>query len=232
MLLAGILLFAMHPGLADISKDLIASWVELSETKTQEASSQIFKQAVLEVTPIREEDPIKASKLFFRAAGFCRDMNDVRHAITLFELAIKANPDDPHFRRIYGDYLIGYRGLEEQAWGQLYKARKLSKTYPNLVRDDFGPTLDRSIHIFRRDTNDGVHTFERNRSDGTLLFENDSLTITGGVDTLYKKTAKDALDLSTDYFRAVGFYNEEGYLGGLSNLGELDKNLERQLRSS
>ena len=232
MLLAGILLFAMHPGLADTSKDLIASWVELSETKTQEASSQIFKQAVLEVTPIREEDPIKASKLFFRAAGFCRDMNDVRHAITLFELAIKANPDDPHFRRIYGDYLIGYRGLEEQAWGQFHKARKLSKTYPNLVRDDFGPTLDRSIHIFRRDTNDGVHTFERNRSDGTLLFENDSLTITGGVDTLYKKTAKDALDLSTDYFRAVGFYNEEGYLGGLSNLGELDKNLERQLRSS
>ena len=212
VLLAGLLLIGMHPALADSSKDLIASWTELSETKTQEAGSRIFKQAVLEVTPMIEEDPIKASRLFFKAAEFCRDMNDVRHTITLFELAIKANPDDPHFRRIYGDYLIGYRGLEEQAWGQLHKAKKLSKTYPDKVGYNFGPTLDRSIHIFRRDTNDGVRTFERNRSDGTLLFENDNLTITGGLDTLYKKTAKDALALSTGYFKAVDFYNRLNYL--------------------
>lgn len=220
VLLAGLLLVAMHPALAGSSKDLIASWTELSETKTQEAGSRIFKQALLEVTPMIEEDPIKASRLFFKAAEFCRDMNDVRHAITLFELAIKANPDDPHFRRIYGDYLIGYRGLEEQAWGQLHTAKKLSKTYPDKVGYNFGPTLDRSIHIFRRDTNDGVHTFERNRSDGTLLFENDSLTITGGLDTLYKKTAKDALDLSTDYFRAVGFYNVNDYLDFYDKTGK------------
>lgn len=221
VLLAGMLLIGMHPALAGSSKDLIASWTELSETKTQEAGSRIFKQALLEVTPMIEEDPIKASRLFFKAAEFCRDMNDVRHAITLFELAIKANPDDPHFRRIYGDYLIGYRGLEEQAWGQLHTAKKLSKTYPDKVGYNFGPTLDRSIHIFRRDTNDGVHTFERNRSDGTLLFENDSLTITGGLDTLYKKTAKDAVDLSTDYFRAVGFYNQFNYLNFYDKTGKL-----------
>ena len=230
VLLAGLLLIGMHPALADSSKDLIASWTELSETKTQEAGSRIFKQAVLEVTPMIEEDPIKASRLFFKAAEFCRDMNDVRHAITLFELAIKANPDDPHFRRIYGDYLIGYRGLEEQAWGQLHKAKKLSKTYPDKVGYNFGPTLDRSIHIFRRDTNDGVRTFERNRSDGTLLFENDSLTITGGLDTLYKKTAKDALDLSTDYFRALSFYNVRGgYLGFYDKTGERSPALVKQI---
>ncbi|MGK0464506.1 MAG: tetratricopeptide (TPR) repeat protein [Lentimonas sp.] len=216
------------------SKALIANWTELSETRTQQAGAQIFEQAISELTPIQDEDPEKAAELFFKAAEFCRDINDVKHAITLFDLAIDLNPEDPHFRRVYGDYLIGYRGLEEQAWAQFYKARELAKTYPEKVNDEFRATLNRSIHIFRRDTRDGVLTFERNRSDGALIFEDENITITGGFETSYRKIAKDPLDLSTDYYRALSFYDQQGYLVGLpgDDLNALDRKLDRQLEAS
>ena len=215
---------------------LIDGWKELAKTRTQKAGKQIYKEAMFEADSIRDEDPGKAASLFFKAAEFCRDLNDVKHAITLFEKAIELEPENPHFRRIYGDYLIGYRGLEEQAWAQLYKARELAKKYPEKADAEFVKTLNRSIHIFRRDTRDGVLTRDRNQSDGALIYEDKNITITGGLDTIYKKEAKDPLDLSTDYYRAAGFFNTPGigYLGDLPNndLNALDRKLDRQIEAS
>ena len=89
-----LLLIAIYTVHADLpeSEDLIANWSVLAKQRTQEAGSRIFNQAIVEATRLREEDPIRASRLFFKAAEFCRDLNDVRHAMTLFDLAIEANP--------------------------------------------------------------------------------------------------------------------------------------------
>ena len=181
---------------------LIDGWKELAKTRTQKAGKQIFEEAMTEANAIRDEDPDKAAMFFFTAAGLCRDLNDVKHAIPLFKEAIELKPDNAHYRRVYGDYLLGYRGLEEQAWSQLYKSRDLVEKYPGSVDQDFEKVLNRSIHIFRRDTRDGALTFERNQSDGALIFENKNFTITGGLDARYSKQAKDPLDLSTDHHRA------------------------------
>lgn len=186
---------------------LLDSWKELAKTRTQKAGKQIHDEALAQATTtMMNEDPVSAGRLLFKAAEYCRDLNDVRHAITLFELAIELNPEDPHYRRVYGDYLIGYRGLEEQAWAQLSKARKLAEQYPDKVDDQFTKTLNRSIHIFRRDTRDGVRTFERIQSDGALVYGGENLTITGVFDTIYKKVAKDPLDLSTEFLRTENFF--------------------------
>lgn len=213
---------------------LLDNWKELAKTRTQKAGKQIHDEALAQATTTMMEDAEAAARLLFKAAEHCRDLNDVRHAITLFELAIELSPEDPHYRRVYGDYLIGYRGLEEQAWAQFSKARKLAEQYPDKVDDEFTKTLNRSIHIFRRDTRDGVLTFERNQSDGALIYDGENLTITGGLDTIYGKLAKDPLDMTTDFYRAAGFYNEQGYLGDLPNndLNELDRTLDRQIESS
>ncbi len=214
---------------------LLDSWKELAKTRTQKAGKQIHDEALAQATTtMMNKDPEAAARILFKAAEYCRDLNDVKHAITLFDLVIELSPEDPHYRRVYGDYLIGYRGLEEQAWAQLYKARKLAEQYPDRVDGDFAKTLNRSIHIFRRDTRDGVLTFERNRSDGALIYEGENLTITGGLDTIYGKLAKDPLDMTTDYYRAVSFYNSQGYLGDLPNndLSALDRKLDRQVEVS
>ncbi len=219
------------------SRNLIAEWTALYETKTREAGRQIFDDAIQETFPLIAEDSEQAAHLLFKAAELCRDMNEVRYAITLFELAIELRPEDPHYRRVYGDYLIGYRGLEEQAWAQLYKARELANKYPEKVNDQFTQTLNRSIHIFRRDTRDGVITFERNRSDGALIYEDENITVTGGLETRYGKVAKDPLALSTNYYRALGFFNNPdpaGYLVDLpdDNINALDRKIDRQLEFS
>ena len=238
LLLAGALLFAPCFVQADNSistGELIATWKTLAEERTQKAGKQIYEEAMSEATPtMMEEDAEAAARILFKAAELCRDLNDVRHAITLFELAVELNPENPHYRRVYGDYLIGYRGLEEQAWAQFYKARELAKKYPEKVDAEFTKTLNRSIHIFRRDTRDGVITYERNRSDGALIYEDKNITITGGLDTRYGMVAKDALDLSTDYYRGIGFYDVQGYLGDLpgGDLNALDRKLDRQIEAS
>lgn len=240
-LLSVVALLIAVPGVqaenAESAEEMIVRWQALAEERTQKVGKQIYEEAMAAVTPVMmDEDIVTAAQLLFKAAELCRDLNDVRHAITLFELAIELKPDEPHYRRVYGDYLIGYRGLEEQAWAQLHKARKLAEKYPDKVDDEFIKTLNRSIHIFRRDTRDGVLTFERNRSDGALIYEGKNITITGGLDTKYGKLAKDPLDLSTDYYRAIDFFNDlvnGGYLTDLPNgdLNELDRKLDRQVES-
>lgn len=190
-----------------LDNDPIAEWNALFEQKTRQAGRQIFEDAIEKTSFLLEEDPERAAGLLFKAAEFLRDMNEVRYAIILFEKAIEADPVNAHFRRVYGDYLIGYRGLEEQAWAQLYESRKLADRYPDMVSDDFDSLINRSIHIFRRDTRDGFLTFERNQSDGALIYEGKNLVITGGLDVLYSKLAKDPLDLSTEFFRTSDFFD-------------------------
>jgi len=216
-------------------KNFYANWEALAQQRTQKAAKQIYEEAMSAAdSEMMEENPEEVTRLLFRAAELCRDLNDVRHAITLFERAIELNPENPHYRRVYGDYLIGYRGLEEQAWAQLYRAKELAKKYPEKANEEFVNTLNRSIHIFRRDTRDGVLTFERNRSDGALIYEDENIVITGGLDTRYGKVAKDALDLSTDYYRAVDFFNVEEYLGNptVSGINEIDRVIDRQVEVS
>ena len=189
---------------------LLDNWNELAKTRTQEAGRQIYEEAVAEATvTMMDEDPEAAARILFKAAEYCRDLNDVKHAITLFDLVIDLSPENPNYRRVYGDYLIGYRGLEEQAWAQFYKARELANQYPDKVDDSFMNTLNRSIHIFRRDTRDGALTFERNQSDGALIYEDSNIVITGGLDTIYGKRTTDSLDLNSDYFRVRDFSQNE-----------------------
>jgi tetratricopeptide (TPR) repeat protein len=218
---------------------VVASWKELALEGTQKASLQIYTEAMVDGTALKGEDPEMAAFLFFKAAELSRDLNDVKHAIPLFKEAIELTPDNLHYRRIYGDYLIGYRGLEEQAWSQYYQARKLveghsGEDHPERVNDEFTDSLSRSIHIFRRDTRDGVISFERNRSDGALIYEDDSITITGGLDTVYGKVALDPLDLSLTHFRALNFFDTFGYLGDLpgNDINLVDEKIDRQIEGS
>ena len=224
---------AENPELVD--KNYYADWEALYEQRTQKAGKQIYEEAIaLANSDMADENLEEVVQLLFRAAEICRDLNDVKHAITLFEMVIERAPQDPNYRRVYGDYLIGYRGLEEQAWAQFYKAREFGSQYSEKVDDAFVDTLNRSIHIFRRDTRDGALTPGRSQSDGALVFEDEGITITGGFDTIYGKVAKDSLDLSTDYYRAIDFFNVNGYLGNLpgNNLNALDQRLDRQVEAS
>ncbi len=210
--LAFLMLFGAHTAQAEDIETmmLIANWKELAKMRTQKAAKQIYEEAMAQTTSkMMEDDMESAAALLFKAAEYCRDLNDVKHAITLFELVIELDPENPHYRRVYGDYLIGYRGLEEQAWAQLNKAKQLAKRYPEKVDSEFEATLNRSIHIFRRDTRNGPLGYERYQSDGALIFENEGFVITGGLDTIFSKRAKDPLDLSTDYFRAKDTLNSQ-----------------------
>jgi len=172
------------------AQDLIDSWRQLAETEEPASADKIYDQSLQEGSAIMQTDPETAARLFMVGAELCRDLNHPDYPMTLFKLAVDADPDNAHLRRVYADYLIGYRGLNEKAWEQYGKAQQLLKndSSPNVRK--MKKSLDRSIQIFRRDA-----------GDGAVIFENEdfSLSFKGGF--RYASTSKDQINLASEYFR-------------------------------
>ncbi len=100
--------------------------------------------------------PRDISNLLLKGAGDCRDKGEHKYALKLFKDAIAEDPVNAHAYRIYGDFLMGYRGQYEKAATQYTRASKLLEESPDSYDDKFKKSLARSIKIHHRDGKDGL----------------------------------------------------------------------------
>ncbi len=96
------------------------------------------------------------SNSLLKGAGNCRDKGEYKYALVLFEKAIAEDPENAYAFRIYGDFLMGYRGQYEKAATKYAQASKLLEDSPDSYNDKFRKSLARSIKIHHRDGKDGV----------------------------------------------------------------------------
>ncbi len=100
------------------------------------------------------------SNLLLKGAGDCRDKGEHKYALKLFKDAIAEDPKNAHAFRIYGDFLMGYRGQYEKAATQYTRSSELLKELPDSYDDKFKKSLARSIKIHHRDGKDGIPVIE------------------------------------------------------------------------
>lgn len=100
------------------------------------------------------------SDIYLWGAGKCRDAGAGSYAIELFELAVQEDPSHVRAHRVYGDYLMGYRGLYEYARYHYDRAVELIKNDPDEYDDIVIDGLERSLQILHRDGKDGVPIVE------------------------------------------------------------------------
>lgn len=100
------------------------------------------------------------SAILLAGAGKCRDKGAYDYANALFDAAIQEDPENAIARRIYGDYLIGYRGLYELAAEQYRIAQELIDANPGLYDEQFRAAFHRSVRILHRDGTDGIPLIE------------------------------------------------------------------------
>ena len=110
------------------------------------------------------------SHLYVKGAGECRDEGSDTYAIALFEAAILEDPSNAHAHSVYGDYLMGYRGLYEQAGTKYYRALEIIEQYPEAFDDTFKASLERSIQIWHRDGKDGMPLMTNYSTDDYSLY--------------------------------------------------------------
>lgn len=96
------------------------------------------------------------SDLYVLGAGRCRDAGGRYQVVELFEKAVQADPANVRARRLYGDYLSGYRGMFQYAKKQYFEALKVVKEDPGSCTDEEARALARSFQIYFRDVNEGV----------------------------------------------------------------------------
>ena len=103
------------------------------------------------------------SNVLLYGAGKCRDQGAYDYAITLFNAATQEDPTNANAHRVYGDFLMGYRGLYEHAAERYFVAQELIEKNPESYDDKLKDALTRSLHILHRDGQDGVplHTSKK-----------------------------------------------------------------------
>ena len=101
-------------------------------------------------------DPRAISDIYLLGAGKCRDLGASKETMTLFAKAVKADPENTRAWIVFGDYLMGYRGLYEYAAESYYKALALIEKSPHLHDTPTKQHLERSFQILHRDGKDGV----------------------------------------------------------------------------
>ncbi len=105
------------------------------------------------------EAPRIVSHIYAGAAARCRDFGGVALTVELFDKAVKADPKNAHALRLYGDYLMGYRGLYEYAAVQYFRALEVVTAEPKAFDFSFKRSLERSFEILHRDGKNGVPLF-------------------------------------------------------------------------
>ncbi|MFH1857682.1 MAG: hypothetical protein ABH845_02085 [Candidatus Omnitrophota bacterium] len=95
------------------------------------------------------------SDIYLKGAAASRDLGGWKHVIDLFEKALSADPTNARAFRVYGDYLMGYRGMYEQAAEQYRTAIELINARPDLYPEDEKHELERSMQILHRDGDNG-----------------------------------------------------------------------------
>ncbi len=107
-----------------------------------------------------DADTRKISDTYLWGAGKCRDAGGGDYAVALFKLAVKQDPSNARAHRLYGDFLMGYRGLYEFARYHYDQAWKLIEIDPAVHEEQEIKNLQRSFQILHRDGKDGVSLFE------------------------------------------------------------------------
>ncbi len=122
-------------------------------------------QAIAEARPLKKTHR-QLSEIYLWGAGKCRDIGAHSYAIQLFEEAIDEDFSNIRAHRLFGDYLMGYRGVYEEAAKYYSIAEKLLNVENDNViqseqqKEDIKTRLNRSIQIFHRDGNDGLPIVE------------------------------------------------------------------------
>ena len=146
----------------------------LTQTPTELLGEQIYTNTVKKAEEARNRPvpapPREISHIFVKGAGECRDQGSYAYAIRLFEAAIREDPKNAHAYRVYGDYLMGYRGLYEQAGTKYYRAKEIIREYPEAFDDAFKESLERSIQIWHRDGKDGLPLFVNQATDDYSIY--------------------------------------------------------------
>jgi len=96
------------------------------------------------------------SDVLLQGAATCRDLGANGYALELFEASVEADPENANAHRVYADYLMGYRGLYEQAAYHYYEALERVRRAPETYSADFKRSLERSMQILHRDGGDGM----------------------------------------------------------------------------
>ncbi|MBN1268977.1 MAG: hypothetical protein JXB04_05275 [Kiritimatiellae bacterium] len=129
-------------------------------------------------------------------AGKCRDAGTHEEAEELFLAAIRQDPHNARAHRLYGDYLMGYRGLYEYAAAHYRLAIELVRRNPSAYDRAFKQDLERSIQILHRDGKDGIP-----------VFESGPLSVYVEADASYQNAAPRPLDLLGQEHQAACYYN-------------------------
>ena len=203
-------------------RNTISKWTELSRENTLEAADQIYAEAIeigfslaSQAADTSGASLQTAAHLYFKAAELCRELRHAEYPITLFQLAVAANPESAHYRRVYGDYLSGYRGLFDQAWQQYRAASELLNRNMGEPDEAMSRSLNLSYNIFHRDA-----------GDGPVIFSNDMLSISAKAYGEYSYLAKNIADLTADYNYFVNAVIAEPYIP-FNALDSLDTSIEK-----
>ena len=157
-----------------------AYWPDPGETIYDE-SLHALEDGRSQGLPARE-----LSNIALKGAGQCRDEGSYYYALELFEIAIDEDPTNAYVYRVYADYLMGYRGLYEQAGTKYFLAKELVELDPASYDETFKKALIRSLQIWHRDGKDGIPLFDNYSSDDFSIFFTPAIEV--------RKSSRDQLE--------------------------------------
>ena len=167
-------LFAYSLSILLLSSALLVASMTQAQAPEELTGELIYNDTLQKVEDARKRGALKKviSNLYVKGAGECRDSGAYYYAIEFFEAALREDPDNAHAHRVYGDYLMGYRGLYEQAGTHYFRALEIIDEYPKAFDDTFRESLYRSIQIWHRDGKDGVPLLKNySKKDYSIYFE-------------------------------------------------------------
>lgn len=170
-----------------------------SLSATEDSSNQIKNQAIYIYNKAMEavkdaknsgQTNKEISNIYIHYAGKSRDAGHHVYAKNFFKTALEIDPNNARGHRIYGDYLMGYRGTAgqyEYASYHYYQAQKLFDKESSSDSDKERKRLSRSIDIMYRDGKDGIPLHRSDKFSAFLklstAYKKNTPSIIGLLDT-------------------------------------------------
>ncbi len=164
-----------------------------SGTPKAETAEDVYHHTIEQVEDAEKRGQSRrdVSNIYLRGAGKCRDLGHNTYTLEFFEEAVNCDNTNAYAYRSYGDYLMGYRGLYEQAAAKYHRARELVDADPTGFDDSLKTALRRSIHILHRDGRDGLP-----------LYLSKTLSLYLEPEVKYKRPSVSPFDLASTHARA------------------------------
>ena len=153
--------------------------VDMSPSGIYEGTMQDIEQARTKRGSARQ-----LSEIALIGAGIARDNDFHTEAKKLFEQALIEDPDNPKAHRLYGDFLMGYRGFQGLSGAATQAYQKALELLTDDPDSDPGELqrLNRSMDILTRDAKDGM-----------IIFRNDDLQVSLTLEAEYARETPDSV---------------------------------------